>query len=211
MKRNVAYTVTACVAFMVLLVGLLVHRVLSPTILTNEQLRENGLFVYDEPRPIKDFMLIDQDGKAFTRDRLLGKWTLLYFGYTYCPDICPVTLATISQFSKLLEDTGYAGDTQVAMITVDPQRDTPEKLKQYMTYFNKDYIGATGEYLEIFNLARQLNIAFSYQPADNGEYLVSHSGEIVLVNPNGDFHGFFKVPHEPEKMLFNYTSVRESF
>jgi protein SCO1/2 len=93
------------------------------------------------------------------------------------------------------------------MVSVDPQRDTPEKLGAYVKYFGEDYLGVTGEYIDIFNLARQVNIAFGYQPAENGNYLVSHSGEIVLINPNGDFHGFFKVPHDPEKMAANFRSV----
>ncbi|MDC0598890.1 SCO family protein [Gammaproteobacteria bacterium] len=211
MDRKVANTVVGCVAFMFILVGLSVNRILSPSIMSNEQLSENGLFVYDVPRRFREFSLIDHNENAFTSDFFQDNWTLVFFGYTYCPDVCPITLATISQFSGLLEDTDYADDTQVAMISVDPQRDTPEILANYMNYFNEDYVGATGEYIDIFNLASQLNIAFAYQPAENDNYLVSHSGEIILINPNGHFHGFFKVPHDPNKMLVNYTSVRETW
>ncbi len=207
MQRNVANTVLGLVAFMALLVGLLVHRVLSPTVMTNEQLSENGMFVYDVPRNIQDFSLLDHNGQPFTKSAFAGKWTLVFFGYTYCPDICPITLATIRQFEGLLEETEAAGSVQVVLVTVDPQRDIPEKLKAYVEYFGQDYLGVTGAYIEIFNLARQVNIAFGYQPAKDGNYLVSHSGEIVLVNPNGDFHGFFKVPHNPEKMAVNFRSV----
>jgi protein SCO1/2 len=96
---------------------------------------------------------------------------------------------------------------QVAMISVDPQRDTAAKLDAYMGYFSEDYIGVTGQYIDIFNLGRQLNVAFGYTPAENGDYLVNHSGEIILINPDGEFHGFFKMPHDPEKMLRNFRSV----
>jgi len=209
MKRNVANTVVGLVAFMALLLGLLVNRVLSPTIMTSEQLLDNGLFVYDVPRRFTDFTLINQDNEPFTQQWLEGRWSLLFFGYTYCPDICPITLATIRQFEQVLAtvDEAAAASIQVAMITVDPQRDTPEKLKPYMQYFGEDYVGATGEYIDIFNLARQLNIAFGYQPLEGEDYLVSHSGEIVMINPEGHFHGFFKVPHDPEKMAATFRSV----
>ena len=207
MKRNVANTVLGLVAFMALLVGLLVNRVLSPTVMTNEQLRENGLFVYDVPRNIQDFALHDHNGQPFTKDNFAGKWSLVFFGYTYCPDICPITLATIRQFEGLLQETEAADTVQVVMVSVDPQRDTPEKLGAYVQYFGEDYLGVTGEYIDIFNLARQVNIAFGYEPAEDGNYLVSHSGEIVLINPNGDFHGFFKIPHDPGKMAVNFRSV----
>jgi protein SCO1/2 len=209
MTRNVARTVIACVVFMALVLGLVIHRIVSPAVLSNAQLAENGLFVYDLPRAVSAFALTDHEGMPFTQERLRGKWSLLFFGYTFCPDICPITLATIRQFDQLLQEAEpeAAAQLQVAMISVDPQRDTAEKLDAYMGYFDADYIGVTGQYIDIFNLGRQLNVAFGYTPGENGEYLVNHSGEIVLINPDGEFHGFFKVPHDPEKMLRNFRSV----
>ncbi|MDR0780484.1 MAG: SCO family protein [Pseudomonadales bacterium] len=210
MQRNIANTVIGLVAFMALLLGLLVHKVLSPTLLTREQLSENGLFVYDIPRRIADFQLTDQDGQPFTPAWFKGRWSLVYFGYTYCPDICPVTMATLRQFQQQLMkvDAAAAAQTQVAFISVDPQRDTPEKLKQYVRYFGADYTGATSDYINVFNLARQLNVAFGYQPqGSDGGYSVDHSGEVILINPEGHFHGFFKVPQDPGKMTLTFRSV----
>jgi protein SCO1/2 len=210
MQRNVANTVIGLVAFMALLVGLLVHKVLSPTMMNNEQLSENGLFVYDVPRRFADFQLTDQDGQPFTQDWFKGRWSLVYFGYTYCPDICPVTMATLRQFQQQLAevDEDAAAATQVAFISVDPQRDTPEKLKQYVRYFGADYVGATGEYIDVFNLGRSLNVAFGYQAqGEGGDYLVNHTGEVMLINPEGHFHGFFKVPQDPAKMALTFRSV----
>ncbi|MGP1616012.1 MAG: SCO family protein, partial [Pollutimonas bauzanensis] len=166
-------------------------------------------FVYDIPRAITPFALTDHEGTPFTQEQLKGQWSLLFFGYTFCPDICPITLATIRQFEQLLveEEPEMAAQLQVAMISVDPQRDTAEKLAAYMGYFSEDYIGVTGQYIDVFNLGRQLNVAFGYTPTENGDYLVNHSGEIILINPDGQFHGFFKVPHNPEKMSQNFRSV----
>ncbi len=215
MNKNYTKAVIVSIAFLVLLLGLSLYWVLSPAVMTNEELSANGLYVYDEPRPVNEFSLIDHNGNTVDSALLQDKWTLIFFGYTYCPDICPLTMATLNQFSGLLEANAengeYAEDTQVLMVSVDPQRDSVEKLRDYVAYFNDDYLGLTGEYIEIFKFASQLNIAFAYTPQSEGEYLVSHSGEIALINPNGLFHGFFKVPHNPELMAINYAVVRTSW
>jgi protein SCO1/2 len=212
MNKSITKVVIAGVAFIAVLLGLVLYQIFSPALMTNEELSANGLYVYDEPRSINEFTLIDHNGNTINSALLQDKWTLIFFGYTYCPDICPLTMATLNQFSGLLETSGeYAVDTQVLMVSVDPQRDSVEKLRDYVGYFNDDYLGLTGEYVEIFKFASQLNIAFAYTPGDDDEYLVSHSGEIALINPNGLFHGFFKLPHNPELMATNYAVVRASW
>ncbi len=210
MNKQVSKTVISCVAFIALVLGLTLNRILTPVVLTNEQLSENGLFVYDVPRRISDFSLLDQNGSRVNLDLLKDKWSLIFFGYTYCPDICPLTMATLNQFSELSADEGAVDAPQVIMVSVDPERDTLEKLRDYVGYFNDDYLGLTGEHIDIFNFASQLNIAFAYVPGGE-DYLVTHSGEIALINPNGHFHGFFKVPHDPVKMAENFEIVRSAW
>ncbi|MES2604539.1 MAG: SCO family protein [Pseudomonadota bacterium] len=210
MNKGVTNTVIGCVAFIAVLLGLLVHKVLTPTMMNQEQMSEQGLFVYELPRRFTEFTLIDHNSQDFTKEQLKGHWTLMFFGYTTCPDVCPTTLASISQFHELLReaDAEAGANLQVVLVSVDPMRDTPEKLDAYVHYFGEDYIGATGEYINIFNLAHQLNIAFGYLPGKTeGEYEVTHSGEIALINPEGDFHGFFKSPPNPQKMLATYQSM----
>ena len=214
MKKGVANTVIICVAFMAVLVGGVVFRIMHPPAMSRDQLNENGLFVYEIPRRFSNFALTDHHGQPFNESNLQGKWTLMFFGYTYCPDICPTTMAALNQFTELLADTEYGADTQVVMVSVDPERDTVEQMNTYVNFFNPEFTGVTGEYINVFTLARQLNIAFSYLPSgdeDNPSYDVSHSGEIPLINPNGHFHGFFKNPPQPEKMVETYSSVREGF
>ncbi len=209
MKKGVGKTVLLCAAFMAIVLGLTFNRILMPAPLTNEQLSENGLFIYDVPRRFSDFSLLNYDNEIVNKEILEGKWSLIFFGYTFCPDICPLTMSTLKQFSQILEAVeDYNDDTQVIMVSVDPQRDTPDRLKDYVTFFNKDNLALTGEYIDIFNLSSQLNIAFGYLPGEGENYLVTHSGEIALINPNGHFHGFFKVPHDPEKMASNFEQVR---
>ncbi len=209
MNKGVANTVIGLVAFMALLLGLLVHRVLTPPAMTQQQLNDKGLFVYDVPRRFSDFTLTDHNNQPLTKAILKNHWTLMFFGYTSCPDVCPTTLASIRQFQMLLKeaDEKAAGKLQVVFVSVDPMRDTPEKLASYVHYFDEHYIGATSDYTNIFNLAHQLNIAFAYLPSKDGTYDVSHSGEIALINPEGDFHGFFKSPPDPEKMLVTFRSM----
>lgn len=212
MQKQYSKPVITCIAFLALVLALTLYWVLSSAGMTNEQLSANGLYVYDEPRPINEFSLIDHNGNEADSSLLQDKWTLIFFGYTYCPDICPLAMATLNQFSGILQAEGdYAADTQVLMVSVDPQRDTAEKLNDYVGFFNDEYIGLTGEYIEIFKFASQLNIAFAYSPGDEENYLVSHSGEIALINPNGNFHGFFKVPHDPLSMAANYEVIRSAW
>jgi protein SCO1 len=215
LSRQLIITGIACLSTLLISVTL-VYLWNSARGLSNEQLNENGLFIYESPIAFADFNLIDQDEVPFNKDRLLDKWSLVFFGYTYCPDICPLTMATLSQFSRLLKETNFAADTQVIMISVDPVRDTPEKLRDYVGFFNQDYIGVTGDYASIFTLALQLNISFSYGPgysAENsgeaGDYMVSHSGVILLINPDGQYHGVFKLPHEANQILENYLALRK--
>lgn len=213
MKKSVANTVILLVAVMALLIGLSVNRLLSPTLMSHEQMSENGLFVYERPRSLEEFALVDHEGEAFNLAKVQGDWTLIFFGFTFCPDICPMTLASLSQFtSQLEEETDYAENTKVVMVTVDPERDTLERLGEYVGYFDEDFRGVTGEYIDIFNFARQLNIAFNYLPqGEEGDYLVSHSGEVVVINPAGHFHGFFKYPPQPDIMMQTYASMREGY
>lgn len=212
MNKGVTKTVISCVAFIALVLGLTFNRILSPVEMTYEELSENGLFVYEVPRRFSDFSLIDQNNNPVNADILQDKWSLIFFGYTFCPDVCPLTMNTLNQFIGILESEGdYAGDTQVIMVSVDPQRDTADKLREYVGFFNDDFLALTGEYIDIFNLASQLNIAFGYVPGDGENYLVNHSGEIALINPNGHFHGFFKVPHDPVKMAENFQIIRSGW
>jgi protein SCO1/2 len=177
--------------------------------MTTTEMREKGLYMFESPRTVDSFALTDQHGEPFTNARLAGHWSLLFFGYTFCPDICPITMATLHQFDQQLQqiDARAADNLQVVMISVDPQRDTPEKLGDYVGFFGADYIGATGEFAALFTLARQLNATFSFQAQPEGEYLVSHSGEVMLINPDGRFHGFFRASPDPALMLETFQAA----
>jgi len=175
---------------------------------TPQQLRNDALFVYDDPITLNAFSLTKHTGGPFTNTSLQGSWTLVFFGYTFCPDICPITMVAIKQFYDLLEASGEGENVQVVMISVDPERDTEEVLKNYVTYFNPEFIGARGDYSDVYQLARNVNLTFAYTRVDDENYLVNHNGEIMVMGPTGDNVGFLKAPYEPQRMLENFLALK---
>lgn len=133
------------------------------------------------------FALVDQDGKPFTSDELKGKPTLIYFGFTYCPDVCPTSLLLME---AALEQLGpdAAKKVNVVFITIDPERDTPELLKGYVPNFGPTFIGLTGAPQQIADVARAYRVYYQKVPSkDGGPYLMDHSSIIYLLDRNGRF------------------------
>lgn len=169
-----------------------------------------GLF-YPKTKPIPPFQLATTRG-VFTQKNLKNQWSLLFFGYTYCPDICPVTLSMLSQMKVKLTQLypQFAKNTQFVFISVDSQRDTPEKLAEYVQFFDNDFIGVTGTIEQIKTLTRQLGIVFIKKPGNTeDDYLIDHSAQILLVNPQGQWAGIFSAPHEAENLTHHYAQMRQ--
>ena len=205
--RGVRLTVALVVAFMIVIVTGFVYRIQQPRVMTTTEMKANGLFVFETPRALGEFELTDHHGQPFTQDSLRGGWTLVFFGFTYCPDICPTTMAFLNQLLGELEGTEVA-DTSVVMISVDPARDTVEQLAQYVPFFNPAFTGVTGEFLTLHRVATALNTPFRKVPGQGEDYLIDHSANVVLINPRGDYHGFFKAPLDLAKMKVTYRSAR---
>jgi len=195
-NKGVRNTLFWIAGFISLILVLLVASYLTPRTLTSEQLRELGFYRFDAPRLINDFSLIDHTGTTVGLDELQGQWSLLFFGFTFCPDICPTTLSVLNEAVSRLEHP-----PQVIMVSVDPERDTPDKLANYVPAFNSTFRGFTGEFDEIVSLAAQVNIAFGKVPGPElGTYLVSHTASIVVVNPMARYEGFIKAPHNAQNI-----------
>ena len=207
-KAGIRNTVIALVGFMALLLGLLVNKMLQPRVLSIEEMVNSGAIMFSEAREIEPLSLLDQNNESFSNDRFQGVWTLVFFGFTHCPDICPTTMAQMAQMWEYL-DAKPKQDLQVVMLSVDPFRDTVEKMGQYVPYFNQEFIGLTGNLRTIADLGAQLNIAFDIINPDTApeHYDVAHSGNIVLVSPEGHYQGFFKPPFDPAILKLNYQSV----
>ena len=206
-SRGVKFTVLAILLFMLVVVAGFVHRIGQPRIMTSAEMKVNGAYLLETPRNIGEFELLDHHGKPFTPARLEGHWTLLFFGFTHCPDVCPTTMSFLNSFTKELEGTEVE-DTQVVLVSVDPARDTVEQLATYVPYFNPDFLGVTGEFLDLHRFATALNTPFRKVPGQDENYVVDHSANVVLINPRGDYHGFFKAPLDQAKMKVTYRSAR---
>jgi len=165
------------------------------------QMRALGGYMYHPARPVEAVNLVDNKLEIFNPQRLKGIWSLLFFGYTYCPDICPTTMQTLRKVEQHLIGTELEGKLQIALVTVDPDRDTAENMDQYVNYFNPDFLGLSGKLSDILDFATQLSVRFEKQPLDDaGNYLVDHSSQIAIINPNGQYHGFLKPPFKIENM-----------
>jgi len=150
--------------------------------------------LYPEPRPLPDFHLTRADGGTLTAADWKGRWTVAFFGYTNCPDVCPTTLATFKQVSATLRAQGLADRWRFDFISVDPERDTPERLASYVGYFSKDFVGATGTDEELTALTRALGLVYAREPTGNGDYAVDHSASAVIIDPSGREAGLFRPP-----------------
>lgn len=208
-RQGIRRTVLALLLVVAAVVGLQVYKFSAEPNLDREALREEGVLVFDQPRQITDFELKDHQGQAFEPQNLEGQWTLIFFGFTQCPDICPLAMADLSRMMDKLPPELEA-KTQVLMVTLDPARDTPEVLADYVPYFHEDFVGVTGEFLTIRRFANELNVAFSKVTQGDEDYTIDHSGHISLINPRGDYHALFKPPFSAEKMAKHYAALVEA-
>ena len=150
------------------------------------------------PAPIElpDFSLLDQSGQTIGKDVFAGQWDLVFFGFTHCPDICPLTLQVLATARRELAAAGQAPLPRIVLVSVDPERDTPEQMRQYIDYFGDGNLGITGSLEEIRKLTNGLGIFFAKVSADDDEYTVDHSAVVLLINPGGEFHALFGSPHD---------------
>ena len=165
-------------------------------------------------KPLHQFKLTDHNGASFNEERLQGKWTFVFFGYTSCPDICPTTLHALSSVQVLLENESSddTANRQVVFISVDPERDTTETLATYMSYFNNKFIGATADKMEIEKIARQFGAGYVLEPETApGQYLVAHTSAIFLVDPFGRLVASFSQPHYPTTIASQYEKIHAYF
>lgn len=166
-------------------------------------------FLWPDPRALTPFELVDQDGAPFDLARLQGRWTLLFFGYTYCPDVCPATLAALAEVHSLLVAEDATRDLQVVFVSVDPQRDTPARLAEYVRYFDPVFIGATGSDEALRGLTRQLGvIAFRGEADADGNYLVDHTAALLLLDDQARLVGLFRAPHQPDDIAGRVRMIR---
>lgn len=175
--------------------------------------------IYEIPVILPQFTLTDHNGKKFNQWSLARKWTFMFFGYTFCPDICPIALVDLNDiYHKLVEkgdlvEKKFKVNTQVVFVTVDPDRDTVQELKEYMPHFNDAFIGVTGSKEMIDSLARPMGVAYQRVPGEDseGDYLVDHSASFLLIDPLGRLRASFSPPHDPEQIAEDFRNIRSEY
>ncbi|MGL4712905.1 MAG: SCO family protein [Shewanella sp.] len=152
-------------------------------------------FLFPQAYELAPFELIDQHNQAFTNANLQGKWSLFFIGFTFCPDICPTTL---NKLAAAYPDLNKIAPLQVVFLSVDPKRDTQDKLLTYINFFNKEFKAVTGKQTQIFPLTRSLGMAYA-MVGEGENYQVDHSAGYVLVSPQGTRIAVFKPTAEVGK------------
>ncbi|WP_018982264.1 SCO family protein [Salinimonas chungwhensis] len=156
---------------------------------------------YPAARALPEFSLYTADDKELTSSDLQNQWTLVFLGYTFCPDICPATMAALSRVYPELQKIDSEYPIKVLFLSVDPKRDTPQRLSSYKTHFNDAFIAASGPHNQLFPLVRSFGLMYSMpESTDQSDYLVDHSGSVVLVGPDAEVIGRFKPQAEPGQL-----------
>ena len=172
----------------------------------------NGLYLFESPKQISDFTFLSANDIEFTKSDLFGKWTLMYFGFTRCPDECPTTMYQISKLLKVLREKEFPLDNkQWVLVSIDPERDSPIDIDKYAKGFDKDFIGVSNVRPMLLSLATQLSVN-NVMPGENPNdhsHLDNHLNNIILLNPAGEFVGIFRPPFDISRLSLTYQSVTQ--
>lgn len=166
--------------------------------------------VLPEPAPVPAFSLLDQHGRTIDEQVFAGQWDLVFFGFTHCPDICPTTLQVLAAARRELAESGFEPLPRIVLVSVDPERDTPEVLGRYVDYFGEGNLGITGSLDEIGKLTSGLGIYFQKQAVDGDSYGVDHSAAVLLIDPAGGFRAVFGTPHVSSNYVHDLPLIIEA-
>ena len=206
MSRTQTITLAALVAIVAVAAGILAAR----WVLQRQAGPQAGVAtatLLSPARPLPPIALVDQDNLPFDTQRLRGGWTLLFFGFTSCPDACPVTMRALAETTKLLADLPESLRPRVVMISVDPERDTPEQLAAYVKGFDPAFVGATGSKPAIDELAQRMGVLAATRQLEGGGYTVDHTTSVFLIDPDGALHALFSAPHSPRLIAEDYRRI----
>lgn len=172
---------------------------------SKHSLIQSGIYLLDNPRKIVDFSLLNQQGEAINQHQWKGQWQLIFFGFTHCPDICPMTLAIMKNaYSQL--STDHQSKIELVLVTVDPARDTATKLKQYIGFFGGNILGVTGDFLQLLQLTQNLSVPFKKVMQDTS-YTIDHSAYLYLIDNKNQYQGFLKPPFTAETLAKKITTT----
>jgi protein SCO1/2 len=198
--------------FILTVLALFINKLTTPRVLSTNELLINGLYLFESPKQISDFTFLSANDIQFTKSDLIGKWTLMYFGFTRCPDECPTTMYQISKLLKVLREKEFPLDNkQWVLVSIDPERDSPTDIDKYAKGFDKDFIGVSNVRPMLLSLATQLSVN-NVMPGENPNdhsHLDNHLNNIILLNPAGEFVGIFRPPFDISRLSLTYQSVTQ--
>ena len=170
----------------------------------------NTLVLPSDYKQVPPFALLDTNGDVATQNILSSKWSMLFFGYTNCPDICPLTLSIVSSVTEELANKSIS-QPQVVFVTVDPERDTTDHLDGYLKHFNSDFIGITGDVERLSDWVSSMGISFKrHNEEDTSFYTVDHSATILLIDPENRIRGSFNTPLDVNTIVSDYQTIVNS-
>jgi protein SCO1/2 len=174
----------------------------------SDELPEIAGFVYPEPKTISPFRLTGPNGSSFDLEALKGRWSFVYFGFTHCPDVCPTTLAELNRAQESLEEAGLDAVNQYVFVSVDAQRDTPQRLARYVAHFNEKFIGATGTDEALTKFTQDVGVLYSFPQGRKGRnYAVDHSSTVALFDPDARLHAVFTSPQKAEEIVDGFRKI----
>ena len=192
-NKGITYTVISCLAIVSMVIGLFVYSTVAEKELTNDQYKLLKFYQLNTKRDLNAFSLFEND-KPFTEANFKGKWDLIFLGFTSCPDMCPMTMQKMAKTAQILsQKEGLIEQINFVMISIDPDRDSPERVNQYAKAFNKEFKGVSGNIKDIYQLS--LNLTLPFTPvidSKNTDYDMDHSMNLALIDPSGKYHGFLK-------------------
>ena len=219
-------TVLLCFVFIGIVLVMFVISVLRVPQLSVEEMRSKGVFLLPTPRDIAGFKLTDHMGKTFDRSSINGRWSFVFFGFVSCPDVCPTSMSVLGTVDRQLQASNpeLAEQFQGILVSVDPERDSTENLAKYATAFSPRFLGVTGPREDLVGLTTKVNVAFAKVPLTEplplesaaadvaaDAYTVDHTGNIVIINPRGHYHGFIKLPHDSETIRLTFQTLASQF
>jgi protein SCO1/2 len=163
------------------------------------------------PAELADFALTDQHGGPFSRDSLKGQWSLLFFGFTHCPDVCPLTLQILADARRDMQANGLDSLPRIILVSVDPERDSPEVLGKYVRHFGDGTLGVSGDLTELRKLTSGLGIYFEKSGIDGDNYSIDHSAAVIVVDPDARFAALFGAPHQAENFVHDMPILMSRF
>jgi len=162
------------------------------------------------PAELPEFSLVDHTGRSVRPEVFADHWSLVFFGFTHCPDICPLTMRVLADAKIQLAALNQDPLPRIVLVSVDPERDTPEIMSQYIGYFGDGNLGITGDLDELRKLTNGLGIYFEKSSVDGDDYSVDHSAVVLVMNPAGRFHALFGAPHEAGNFVHDLPIIMKS-